>query len=117
MNEQLMLLVALQDLDTMIRETEDKVHAEKLATMGFALENVEDLRKARDELAEGIDKALLHRYERISQRLGRAVVPITSNVCLGCFAVIPTAYTSVENRGKILYCENCGRILYWPRGT
>jgi predicted nucleic acid-binding Zn-ribbon protein len=116
-NEQLMLLVALQDLDTMIRETQDKVHAEKLATMGFALEGVDDLRKAREELAGSIEKALLHRYERISQRLGRAVVPITSNVCLGCFAVIPTAYTSMENREKILYCENCGRVLYWPRGA
>ncbi len=116
-NDQLLLLVALQDLDTMIRETADQVHAEKLTAMGFALEGVEDLQKARGELAQGIDKPLLMRYERIAGRLGRAVVPITSNVCLGCFTVIPTSYTSSENRNKILQCENCGRIFYWPRGS
>jgi predicted nucleic acid-binding Zn-ribbon protein len=115
-NDQLLLLVALQDLDTMIRETEDQVHGEKLEAMGFSLEGIDDLRKAREELAQGISKALLSRYERIAKRLGRVVVPITSNVCLGCFAVIPTAYTSLENRDKILQCENCGRIFYWPKG-
>ena len=52
LNEQLLLLVALQDLDTMIREAEDQVHADKLKAMGFTLEGSEALRKAREELAE-----------------------------------------------------------------
>lgn len=117
LNEELLLLVALQDLDTMIRESEDKVHADKLSAMGFALEGGEDLRKAREELASSVSKPLLKRYERIATRLGRVVVPITGNVCLGCFAIIPTSYTSSENQGKILQCENCGRIIYWPRGA
>ncbi|MBM4117084.1 hypothetical protein FJ251_04960 [bacterium] len=117
LNEQLLLLVALQDLDTMIREAEDKVHADKLQAMGFPLEGVDDLRRARKELAESIERPLLTRYERILGRLGRAVVPITGDVCLGCFAIIPTSYTSAENRDRILQCENCGRIFYWPRGT
>ena len=116
-NEQLLLLVALQDLDAMIRETEDLVHADKLTAMGFSMKGTEDLQKARRELAKSIDKVLLTRYERIIKRLGRAVVPITSNICLGCFAVIPTSYTSAENREKILQCENCGRIFYWPKGA
>lgn len=117
MSEHLLRLVALQDLDDMIRETKDQVHAKKLEEMGFAMEGLEDLKAARDELADSIDKVLLSRYERTAKRLGRAVVPVTGNICLGCFAVIPTAYTSTENREKILQCENCGRILYWPRGS
>ena len=116
-NEQLLLLVALQDLDTMIRETEDEIHADKLTAMGFKLEGGDDIKTARQELAESIDRPLLNRYERIAKRLGRAVVPITSNICLGCFSVIPTSYTSSENREKILQCENCGRMFYWPRGA
>jgi len=116
-NEKLMLLVALQDLDAMIRESEDKAHAAKLEDMGFSLEGLENLKQARAELAQSIDKAVLSRYERIIKRLGRAVVPITSNICLGCFAVIPTSYTSAENQDKILNCESCGRIFYWPKGA
>ena len=117
LHEELLRLVALQDLDDMIREAKDQVHAKKLQEMGFGLEGVEDLQTARDDLAGSISKQLLSRYERTAKRLGRAVVPVTGNVCLGCFAVIPTAYTSSENREKILQCENCGRILYWPRGA
>jgi predicted nucleic acid-binding Zn-ribbon protein len=115
-NDQLLMLVALQDLDSMIRESADQVYAGKLAAMGFTAEGLEDLHKARLELTQSIDRALLSRYERIAKRLGRVVVPITNNICLGCFAVIPTGYTSAENRDKILQCENCGRIFYWPRG-
>lgn len=117
LNEELLLLVALQDLDTMIRESEDATHADKLTAMGFALEGTDDLKAAREELAEGISKPMLKRYERISGRLGRAVVPITGEVCLGCFTIIPTSYTSAENREKIMQCENCGRMFYWPRGA
>ena len=91
--------------------------AKKLQEMGFGMEGLEDLQTARDELAASISKQLLSRYERTAKRLGRAVVPVTGNVCLGCFAVIPTAYTSAENQNRILQCENCGRILYWPRGN
>ncbi|MDP6418187.1 MAG: hypothetical protein QF492_02485 [Candidatus Krumholzibacteria bacterium] len=116
LNEHLLRLVALQDLDDMIRETEDKTHAQKLADMGFGLEGLDDLQGARKELSESIRPQLLSRYERTSKRLGRAVVPVTGNLCLGCFAVIPTAFTSAENSDKILHCENCGRILYWPGG-
>jgi predicted nucleic acid-binding Zn-ribbon protein len=115
--EQLLLLVALQDMDNMVREFEDQVHAEKLSAMGFTMEGVEDLRQAREELAQGINKPLLSKYERIARRLGRAVVPITGNICLGCFSIIPTSYTSAENRDKIMQCENCGRMFYWPKGT
>lgn len=113
-NEQLLALVALQDLDSMIRENSDKAHAKKLKGMGFALEGIEDIQAARQDLADQIDRPLLNRYERIAKRLGRAIVPVTGKVCLGCFAVIPTAYTSSENADKILSCEQCGRILYWP---
>ncbi len=117
LNEELLLLVALQDLDSMIRESEDETHAEKLTAMGFALEGTDDLKAAREELAVGISKPMLKRYERIAGRLGRAVVPITGDVCLGCFSIIPTSYTSAENREKIMQCENCGRMFYWPRGA
>jgi len=117
LSEHLLRLVALQDLDDMIRESKDKTLAKKLEDMGFAMGGQEDLQAARDELATGIDKGLLSRYERAVKRLGRAVVPVTGNICLGCFAVIPSAFVSAENQEKIQHCENCGRILYWPRGS
>ncbi|MCP4547770.1 MAG: hypothetical protein GY835_15015 [bacterium] len=115
--EKLLVLVALQDLDIMIRECDDKTHTDKLTAMGFTQEGREDLEEARKELVGTIDKALVNRYERTAKRLGRAIVPITGNICLGCFTIIPTSYTSSENRDKIMQCENCGRMFYWPKGS
>ncbi|MCK4774037.1 MAG: hypothetical protein KAT30_04605 [Candidatus Krumholzibacteria bacterium] len=41
-------------------------------------------------------------------------MPVTGDLCLGCFAKIPTSFKSLSGKAKILTCESCGRILYFP---
>ncbi len=113
MNEQLRALVALQDLDLMIREAKDPQRANREEELGFPLRGVEKLERTRERLAKQIDDRLLQIYERMSRRYTRVVVPVEDRVCLGCFMGLPTSAsrknvspTTVEN------CENCGRILY-----
>jgi predicted nucleic acid-binding Zn-ribbon protein len=112
-DEQLKLLVALQDLDLMIREAEDSDTSSEMKQMGFKLEGIEELQKARTILAKRIRPQLLNRYERLSKSYGRAVVPVTTNLCLGCFVTLPTSYPSLKTKNTMLNCENCGRILYF----
>jgi predicted nucleic acid-binding Zn-ribbon protein len=81
--------------------------------MGFKLEGLEKLQEARTALAKRIRPQLLNRYERLSKSYGRAVVPVTSNLCLGCFSTLPTSYPSLKTKNTLLTCENCGRILYF----
>jgi predicted nucleic acid-binding Zn-ribbon protein len=50
----------------------------------------------------------------MSQRHGRAVSPVISDMCLACFAKIPTSYRSTLFEGKVRMCQSCGRILYFP---
>jgi len=109
--DQAKLLVALQDLDQMIKEAEDVEVSAELKDMGFTLDGVAELRKARDELAKRIQPQLLNRYERVSRSLGRVIVPVTGDMCLACFAKIPTSFR--YEKSAILTCENCGRILYF----
>jgi len=113
MEEQLKLLVALQDLDLMIKETQDTDTSSEMKQMGFKLEGVAELQAARAALAKRIKPQLLNRYERLSKSYGRAVVPVTSNLCLGCFVTLPTSYLSLNTKHALLQCENCGRILYF----
>lgn len=107
-------LVELQDIDVLLREVKDPEMASQEERMGFSLEHVESLEKARRKVAAQIDGKVLQTYERMSRRFARVVVPVEGMVCAGCRMSLPTAAIrrhipsplSVEN------CENCGRILY-----
>jgi len=112
--DQAKLLVALQDLDLMIKEMAEGETSSELKGMGFKLDGVAALRQARDNLASRVKPQLLNRYERVSKNYDRAVVPVTGELCLACFAKIPTSFRSLSEKANILTCESCGRILYFP---
>jgi hypothetical protein len=113
MDKQLQLLVALQDLDLMIKEAKDQDTSSELKHMGFKLDGLAQLQEARDSLAKRVKPQLLNRYERVAKSYDRAIVPVSGNLCLGCFVTLPTSYLSLQNKNTVLTCENCGRILYF----
>jgi len=107
---QIEFLVALQDLDLMIKEIAE------VKELGFEVkgEGLASLTGARDELVQKIKKPLLAAYERLRSRYKRAIVPVKDDNCLGCFMKLPTSITAQGRTDKeVLVCENCGRILYW----
>jgi len=112
MNNQLQALVALQDLDLMIREAKDPERATHEEELGFPLDGVEKLVKTRERLAKQIDERLLQTYERMSRRFVRVVVPVERSVCQGCRMSLPTSTAKNSSSLAIENCENCGRILY-----
>ncbi len=108
LNKQLDLLVALQDLDIMLRDIED------VSALGFDVKGKEKLQEARDELVKKISKPLLSNYNMLKKRYKRSIVPVKDDVCLGCFMRIPTSlYTRGRSDKEVINCEGCGRILYW----
>ena len=104
-------LVALQDLDLMLKEAEDS--HEQFEKLGFEIRGIEELRKARSELVAQLERNNLQHYEAMAKRYGRAVTPVTGEMCLGCFAKLPTSYRSSLYEGKVRMCQSCGRILYY----
>jgi len=113
MTRQLEALIALQDLDLLIRTARDPDLVGQETSLGFSMENIETLERSRDRLVSQIDSRLLQNYERICRRFVRAVVPVDGSVCLGCFMGLPTSAAKRNpDPGTIEYCENCGRILY-----
>ena len=110
-DDQAKLLVALQDLDHMMKEVEDTKTAAELEKMGFSLDGIEDLKKAREKLTGRVKPQLLNRYERVSGSYDRTVVPVINEMCTGCFAKVPTSFR--YEKVAVVTCENCGRILYF----
>lgn len=112
MHPQLQKLVALQDIEQMIAETQEQGDA--LTGMGFNLSGLEALKEKAGHLAGEIELRHLNYYRRLTKRYGHAVVPVVGNLCTGCFANIPSSFVSATNENKLQKCESCGRILYWP---
>ncbi|HYJ33485.1 MAG TPA: hypothetical protein VE326_09730 [Candidatus Binatia bacterium] len=114
MTDLLNALVELQDIDVLLREVKDPEIASQEERMGFSLEHVENLEKARRKVAAQIDEKLLQTYERMSRRFARVVVPVEGIVCAGCRMSLPTASARRHSSAivGIENCENCGRILY-----
>jgi len=107
-------LVELQDIDVLLREVKDPEMASQEERLGFSVDHVAGLERARKKVASQIDEKLLQTYERMSRRFARVVVPVEGTVCAGCRMSLPTA--AIRSSGvpalRIENCENCGRILY-----
>ncbi|HJX32398.1 MAG TPA: hypothetical protein VJ624_11225 [Thermodesulfobacteriota bacterium] len=114
MNDILQNLVIVQDLDEMISESNNAEIINQQEEMGFAINGLEKLIEAREELIKKIPPEVFNHYNRVRARYGRAIAPVRENICLGCFIKIPTQISSREMGNQVLRnCENCGRYLYW----
>ncbi len=108
------MLIALQDLDIMIKEVKDKNTSKELEGLGFKLTGVSLLQSERTKLAGKVPKALLNRYEKLTKHFLMAILPVTGSRCLGCYVKLPTSFFSAVSRNELQTCENCGRLLYIP---
>lgn len=80
---------------------------------GRLSERIASLEKEREELLPQIDPTLLERYAEIRAKVGGGVAKVVMGVCGGCgFSISPRLLTRLKEGETIVYCENCGRILY-----
>ena len=63
-------------------------------------------------IREGLDAALLARFDKLMERYGFAVSEVDEGVCQGCFISVSTEMSSaIEGSNDIYVCENCGKYL------
>jgi uncharacterized protein len=76
----------------------------------------EAAKQQRDATAEGIDKPLRSRYERLRRtRTSDVVVPLVQGTCGACHTSVPLNRRGQIRAGVVLEgCEACGAILYPP---
>lgn len=77
-------------------------------------DELNDLKKIKNDLKVNITKHWYGEYLRIRTFHADAVVAIKKNSCTGCYSSIPPQkLVEIRNsEDKIYYCENCGRVLY-----
>ena len=114
MLKNLELLVMLHDIDLMIKDISDEKIALEVKNLGFAINRLDQLKEARENLVQGIDSNLYRHYRRIFEKYGRAIVPVVNGACTGCFVRLPISQFSVLKKNeKVISCENCGMFLYY----
>jgi predicted nucleic acid-binding Zn-ribbon protein len=124
-NRELELMELREPLDAAVEDLEQQratvgADVERLTTALGAAEaeiiaEMQVERAARDEIARGIDAALLADYERSrAAAKGAGVARLVGTTCQGCHLSIPAieAETIKRSGGQPLaHCDNCGAIL------
>jgi len=79
---------------------------------------MEQLKKERHEATGACSGALYLRYERfIKKKKSIALVPLEKHgACSGCHRNLPPNIRNEVIKGKVLQCDNCSRLLFWPKG-
>jgi predicted nucleic acid-binding Zn-ribbon protein len=120
-SEALQLMMEMDEgrtrLDKLIWEEERCLHeydalVEETRTQEKALqEQVEPLRSARASLVAQVPREILAVYEQVQRTGGKPVVRLVDNSCSGCRVDVPLLRRKALAAGKLVRCENCGRIL------
>jgi predicted nucleic acid-binding Zn-ribbon protein len=76
-------------------------------------EEIDRLKENRTEYAKQLPMPLVKKYvQLIKNKNHKAVVFNSNNACSGCgFHIRPQILIELNDPNKIIYCENCGRIL------
>lgn len=100
----------VDDLRDRLQQVEAKL-SEREADWAF---EEETLRAEWDDVRALIDDELYLRYQRLLPSTNyRPVARVSQGVCGGCRTELPETLRRADRR-KIVQCDRCGRLLYWP---
>lgn len=117
------LMYAIEDRSARVKELEEQLKVEEgeyekvrqsyEQRYSELSEAIASLEKEREELLPQIDPCLLERYQEIRARVGGGIAKVEKGVCGGCgFSVSPRLLSRLREGEALIYCENCGRILF-----
>lgn len=99
---------SLAEIELVWREDQKKLQQEQNE---LAL-RLHDLTEARKKQVELIEQPLLIKYQRLGNHKGGvAVAGLVDNRCTGCHLTVSAQKVSRAERGEIVTCGGCGRIL------
>lgn len=70
----------------------------------------------KEKIVSQINEEVSRKYNQLKKIKGNAIVEIIDNKCSGCNVLLPTIIIDrLKFQNEIVYCENCGRILYYQK--
>ncbi len=102
-------------------ETTQQENTEKIKEIQTKFDSIESdiaaLDSKREEAISAVDGRPLVAYKRLRQsKSGIAISAVDhqKHACTGCFKQLPPQKVmEVRRANKLIFCENCGRILVW----
>ena len=74
---------------------------------------LKDMRARTEQESAKIEPDLLEKYRTIKQHCTPPMAKLIDGQCSGCFMSLPSAtLLAIKEQGKLVTCDNCGRILY-----
>ena len=72
--------------------------------------------KEMETVERQVDPTFLAKYKKARVHHSMPVVPVVNDKCSGCNMSIPMAVIKkLTSQETVMECENCGRILYYPK--
>ncbi|MCB9481703.1 MAG: hypothetical protein H6681_06910 [Desulfobacteraceae bacterium] len=120
----LTLLEEIEEFDSVIRDKEASILQLKSLTES---QKEEVLKKAenearekteliskKNEISENLDPKIKEiYYDTLKKSGGVAIVPVSNQVCNGCFLRIPPqVLIEIKKANELIYCPRCHRIVY-----
>lgn len=102
-----------------LRQERAQVEAEKArvtARTAADKQQLEQLKLQREQISQQVKPALLNAYQRISKRWNTTNVAVEANEgrCTAChLALRPQFFQDLRKGDQVMFCESCGRILYY----
>ena len=101
-----------------LKEEKQNVEAEKASARERTAadqKQLAELQTERKELVAGLKPQTYSAYERIRRKWhGVAVAEAADGRCTACQIVLrPQFFQDLRNSGELMFCESCGRILYY----
>jgi len=109
---------AVTEREKALKQDEESVQVD-IKALDERLKNiqaeVDEARRNRDGMTEGIDASWLSRYTRIFNNKGDyALVPVDKGTCGGCHMKVPPQLVQdAKKADSMVSCSYCGRLLYW----
>lgn len=116
---------AAEDAQKALNETLDNTCKNGKALESEIIESIQRingegsvLKEERDALVQDADKETFNVYERLLRnKKDRVVVPIEERCCSGCHITLTPQHENLVRKGeRLVFCEHCSRIHYWPEG-
>jgi len=109
----------LEKIKGSLKESEDSSQT-LLSEIKASIQSInaegKEIKLKRDSLAEHANEEILKIYERLLQnKKDRVIVPIENRTCSGCHISLTAQHENLVRRGeRLIFCEHCSRIHYWP---
>lgn len=114
-NEESVLTTFSQALETTVANN-TAIEAEIIEAVKNINVEGRTIKKQRDDLVHKADPEIFGIYERLlKNKRDRVIVPIENRSCSGCHIMVTAQDENMVRKGeRIVFCEHCSRIHFWP---